>query len=109
MVLEAKAPQGTLARLQVTPTRAGASHSVTQIAKTEQESSARWRELPQITSVNPIHAVKPGATTLLTGTDETRREQVVLAYQRYGRGKALAFSVRTRSSGRCMRASPSKT
>ena len=28
---------------------------------------------------------------LLSGTDERRREQVVLAYQRYGRGKAIAF------------------
>lgn len=91
VVLEAKAPQSTLARLHVRPTRAGASHAVTQIAKTEQESTERWEELPQVTSVNPILAVKPGATTLLTGTDESRRERVLLAYQRYGRGKSLAF------------------
>jgi hypothetical protein len=37
--------------------------------------------------------VKPGATVLLNGADERRRDQVVLAYQRYGRGKALAFPV----------------
>ena len=30
---------------------------------------------------------------LLTGIDERNREQVVLAYQRYGRGKALALPV----------------
>ena len=29
----------------------------------------------------------------MSGIDENRREQVVLAYQRYGRGKALAFPV----------------
>ena len=28
---------------------------------------------------------------LLTGTDERHREHIVLAYQRYGRGKALAL------------------
>jgi hypothetical protein len=37
--------------------------------------------------------VKPGATVLLTGTDEHRGSQPVLAFQRYGRGKALAFPV----------------
>ena len=44
-------------------------------------------------TVNPIHAVKPGATVLLTGTDNRTQDQVVLAYQRYGRGKALAMPI----------------
>jgi hypothetical protein len=43
--------------------------------------------------VNSIRDVKPGATVLLNGTDERRRDQVVLAWQRYGRGKTLAFPV----------------
>ena len=30
---------------------------------------------------------------LLSGTDKRREEQVVLAYQRYGRGKSLAFPI----------------
>ena len=79
-------------RLKVRPTRAGAAHGVTQIAATEAASAARWAELPALTSVNPLTAVKPGATTLLGGS-EGRGEQVVLASQRYGRGKALAFPV----------------
>jgi hypothetical protein len=49
--------------------------------------------MPAVTTVNPIHAVKPGATVLLTGTTSDRQEQVVLAYQRYGRGKSLAFPI----------------
>ena len=44
-------------------------------------------------SVNPVRTVKPGATVLLTGADEKKQEQVVLAYQRYGRGKALALPI----------------
>jgi hypothetical protein len=43
--------------------------------------------------VNPIREVKRGATKLLVGTDASRREQVALAYQRYGRGKAIAFPI----------------
>ena len=79
--------------LKVKPTRAGQAHGVTQIAINEAASSARWNDLPTLTSVNTIRTVKPGATVLLSGSDESRREQVVLASQRYGRGKALAFPV----------------
>lgn len=81
-----------VARLHVTPTRAGESHGVTQIAPTEAASLARWKDMPVLTSVNLLTVAKPGATVLLTGTD-ARREQIVLAWQRYGRGKALAFPV----------------
>lgn len=82
-----------VARLHVRPTRAGEAHGVTQIAPTEAASTARWNDMPILTSVNTIRAVKPGATVLLNGADEHRREQVVLASQRYGRGKTLAFPV----------------
>ena len=79
--------------LQVRPTRAGESHAVTQIAGTEAASAERWPELPPLTSVNAIRAIKPGATVLLSGTDPRRRDQVVLAAQRYGRGKSIAQPV----------------
>jgi uncharacterized membrane protein len=84
---------GSVARLKVHPTRGGAAHAVTQLGATDQASAAIWEKLPVLTSVNPIRSVKPGATILLSGTDERRREQVVLASQRYGRGKAIAFPV----------------
>ncbi len=93
VVLEAPQKDAPVARLSVRPTRAGLGHAVTQIAKTEEASSARWGDLPHVTSVNPLRQVKPGATVLLTGTDESRRDQVVLAHQRYGRGRALALSL----------------
>jgi uncharacterized membrane protein len=82
-----------LTELIVKPTREGLNHPATQITDKEEDLNARWRELPALTSVNPIHEVKPGATTLLTGLDSRNREQVVLAYQRFGRGKSLAFTV----------------
>jgi uncharacterized membrane protein len=82
-----------VSHLKVALTRGGEAHAVTQIASTEAASAARWRELPTVTSVNTLTQVKPGATVLLSGTDERRRDQVVLAYQRFGRGKAIAFPV----------------
>ncbi len=80
-------------QLTVRPTRDGATFPVTQLAPTEDASNARYNDLPQLTSVNALRRVKAGATVLLTGTTESRQEQVVLAFQRYGRGKAVAFPV----------------
>jgi uncharacterized membrane protein len=80
-------------RLLVRPTRAGTGHPVTRIAATEAASEAKWKDLPEVTSVNPVREVKPGATVLLSGLDDTRRELVALAFHRYGRGKVLAFPV----------------
>ena len=79
--------------LQVRSTRAGDGHAVTQIAANEEASTKRWPELPVLTTVNPIRSIKPGATVLLSGIDDRRRDFVVLASQRYGRGKAIAQTV----------------
>ena len=85
--------QGYLAHLAVRPTAAGAVYPVTQLAADPKASAAKWVDMPQVTAVNQVRSVKPGATILLSGTTETRQEQVVLAFQRYGRGKSLAFPI----------------
>lgn len=87
------ADSGSVSHLKVALTRGGEAHAVTQIAPTEAASAARWKDMPSVTSINPLFAIKPGATVLLSGTDERRRDHVVLAFQRFGRGKALAFPV----------------
>jgi len=45
-----------------------------------------------VTAVNRLDRVKPGATVLLSAQDESRRDYPVLVFQRYGRGKAFAFT-----------------
>ena len=84
---------GGFTHLKVHPTRAGQAHAVTQIGDTEQASAERWKGMPSLSTVNTIDALKPGATALLSGTDNRKRERVVLAYERYGRGKSVAFPV----------------
>jgi uncharacterized membrane protein len=79
--------------LSVRPTRAGAGFPVTQIAETEDASTAKWDTMPQVSSVNPVREVKPGATTLLNAPGLGRQDQIVLAYQRYGRGKTIAMPI----------------
>jgi len=90
--VRASEPSG-LARLLIQPTRAGQSHATTQIAGTEAASAARWRDLPQATSVNALLNPKPAATVLLNGTDEGGRSQPVLTWHQYGRGKAVALTL----------------
>jgi uncharacterized membrane protein len=82
-----------LARLKISPTRAGQGHAVTQIADSEAASIARWPTLPMVTSINEALPVKPGATVLLNGVDERGRERPVLASQRFGRGKAIGLTL----------------
>lgn len=83
--------KGTVMRLSIKPTRAGNATAVTQLGATEQASAERWATLPVVTAVNRVDAVKPGATVLLMGTDESRAERPMLIFQRYGRGKTFAF------------------
>ena len=85
----AESEDGYFSEVSVRTTRAGASHPSTLIADTEEASRERWDTLPPVTVVNPITDVKPGATTLLT----TPEDLVVLAFQRYGAGKSMAFAV----------------
>ncbi|HEY7510315.1 MAG TPA: hypothetical protein VIG50_08680 [Vicinamibacteria bacterium] len=81
------------AALKVEPTAFGMTHGVTQLAATEEESAERWKTLPPVSTLNPVRRTRPGAVTLLTGRgDGLPGPQVVLAYQRYGAGKALAFT-----------------
>lgn len=78
--------------VEITP--AGRTHPITQIAGTLEESENRWGELPPLTVVNRVTRTKPGATTLLTGEGPGIAEsQIVLAYQRYGRGRVLVLPV----------------
>ena len=79
----------------VRPTRAGESHPAVQIAERPEEAAEKWKALPPLYAVNALAVsdLKPGATALLTGRDQNNREDVVLAYQRYGRGKTLVLGV----------------
>ena len=86
----ADSEESFFAEVSVETTRAGATHAATQIGESEQASVDRWQELPPVTMVNPIKEVKLGATTLLRSAAD---EFVVLAFQRYGAGKSLAFPV----------------
>lgn len=79
--------------LNVMPTLFGRTHPVTRMADSVEMSLRHWETLPPLGVVNRLGKAKPGAVTILEGTPiDGDQPQVVLAYQRFGRGKALAFS-----------------
>ena len=80
-----------IARVRVAPARAAARHPVTRL---QGDSVTAWELLPELTVFNRLGPVRAGAETLLTGADAAGgTEQVVLAHQRYGRGRAAVFAV----------------
>ena len=79
--------------LTIKPTPFGASHPVTQFGPDLQASSERWETMPSLSTLNVVERVKPGATTLLTGTGPEVDTQPVLVFQRYGRGRSAALTV----------------
>ena len=93
VVLEEKGAQPFFAEVKVEPTPYGMTHGVTQLAATEEESASAWSRLPPVNTINPVRRTRPGAVSLLVGRgDALAAPQVVLAHQRYGAGKALAFT-----------------
>jgi uncharacterized membrane protein len=88
-----------IADLKVRLTPAGRAHAATQVAPTDTANVARWRTLPEVTSVNQLGRLKPGAVALLTGTvaeggrGGTGYSQPVLAYQQFGRGRAIVLGI----------------
>jgi len=88
------APGDFLAEVKVAPTPAGAANAAVQLVDDSLDVRERWAALPPVTIVNRVTETRPGATVLLQGTGPgLDPPQVVLAHQRYGRGKSLALTI----------------
>ncbi|HUG42042.1 MAG TPA: glutamine amidotransferase [Longimicrobiales bacterium] len=80
-----------LARTKVSATRAAATHPITRLTG---DSITPWGSLPALTVFNRLGSARPGAEALLVGAAPSLGgEQVILAHQRYGRGRAAVFAV----------------
>jgi uncharacterized membrane protein len=88
-----RGPDGYFTEVKVAPTPAGLAHPAVQLDAELEEVGERWQGLPRVTAVNRLDAIRPGATSLLTGERTEGGQQVVLAFQRYGRGKSIALTV----------------
>ncbi|MEP6689993.1 MAG: hypothetical protein ABJD07_02485 [Gemmatimonadaceae bacterium] len=89
-----RAGESTFVELKVELSPTGARYAATQIAGSEAKSTERYKTLPPLSSVNTIGRAKAGAIVLLSGVPVNGGDRrPVMLWQRYGRGKAIAFPV----------------
>ena len=72
----------------------GRTHPLMKLSPDPTANTKLWNELPPLSDFNKTLEAKPGSIVLATGKPENRGngEPVLLAYQRYGRGRAMAFT-----------------
>ncbi len=75
-------------------TNYGLQHPATRLAMDEKENKKRWDEAPALLGFNPAGGPKPGATILAQSSvrDAGGQYSVILAFQRFGRGKSMALT-----------------
>jgi uncharacterized membrane protein len=80
--------------VRVERTPSGQGHAALQLSDDPGEADAAWDGLPALTTFHRFAELKPGATSLLTGSPtDGGPALVVFASQRYGRGRAGVFAV----------------
>lgn len=70
----------------------GERHPVMRLGATADETRSRWEALPPLPAVASVGGARPGATVLAWTTEPTGVSRPLVAVQRYGRGRVLAFS-----------------
>ena len=76
------------------PAEEGIHHPLLRFGSTPEENRAIWDSLPELIGYNRVGGVKPGAAVLAVdpGVDVLEGSNVLLAVQRYGRGRSMAFT-----------------
>ncbi len=92
MEVSSRGEDDRLVEVTAVPTPDGLRHPALQVARTDSLVALRWRTLPPLTTVNLLTRAKPGASVLLQGqVGNQGLTRPLLASQRFGRGRVLAF------------------
>lgn len=72
----------------------GAQHPICRLSLLENRNRERWENAPALIGFNPTSGPKPGATVLARGSvqGDSGESPVILAFQRFGRGKSVVFA-----------------
>jgi uncharacterized membrane protein len=72
----------------------GRTHPLMRLSDDPEENLDRWAGLPELAGYNRIGEAKPGATVLAVdpSVDLLEGSNVILALQRYGRGRSMVFT-----------------
>ena len=88
-VLGAGAAAGATPRIVLTPD--GERHPVMRLGASVEGTAAGWAAMPALGRVVPLGPPRPGAAVLAVAPGEPAARPIV-AVQRYGRGRAMAFA-----------------
>lgn len=90
----ANAAAGAVGRdgVRITLTTAGRAHPLMQLGADEAASEARWEQLPSLAAASAVGPARPGAEVLATVAGPAGDPQPLVAVQRVGRGRTLAFT-----------------
>jgi len=92
-VIMPRADTSFFREVRVARTAAGRRHPALRLdVSSEAADAARWDSLPPLSMAHAVTSAKPGAAVLLSGEAEGG-PYIVLATQRYGRGRSAAFPV----------------
>jgi uncharacterized membrane protein len=72
----------------------GLQHPICRLSLSEEQNRKLWDAAPSLVGFNPTAGPKPGATVLAQGSalDARGQSPVILAFQRFGKGKSVAFT-----------------
>ena len=70
----------------------GLLHPATRLAVTPEENRQKWAALPSLASVAPVGGARPGAQVLAVALTAGGNPQPLIAAQRYGQGRSVAFA-----------------
>jgi uncharacterized membrane protein len=70
----------------------GERHPIMRLGATADETRNRWAKLPKLASVASVGGARPGATVLAFADGPGGISRPLVAVQRYGRGRVLAFA-----------------
>ena len=73
-------------------TDAGKTNTLTKLSPEAEANSKTWADLPPLGDFNKTLDAKAGAVVLAKGQAEGGVSPILLAYQRYGRGRSMAFT-----------------
>jgi uncharacterized membrane protein len=94
---------------RLTLTDEGAIHPIMQLGSSVEETRQRWAAAPPLSAATPMGGLRPGGTVLAVTSGSGRVPRALVAVQRYGRGRSMAFSGEASWRWKMMLASSDRT
>jgi len=82
-----------LDEVKFVPTDYGKNHNLMRLSSDPANNAKLWNQLPVLADFNRVGEAKPGGVVLARGdAEKSGGNPILLAFQRYGRGRTMAFT-----------------